>query len=65
MLKDRIITIMHHRIFAIDRGRGTEYVQWTSHRPGRPNVKGYGATKQAAIDDLKAKQPFHEIQDTY
>lgn len=64
-MKDRIVTIMHHRIFAIDRGMGTEYVQWTAHRPCRANIKGYGSTKQAAIDDLKAKQPFREIQDSY
>ena len=47
-----IITAKYYRDFAIDRGRGTEYVRWSAWRGSRPNVKGYGRTEDEAISDL-------------
>ena len=47
-----IVAEEYHRDFAIDRGRGTEYVRWSTWRESRPNVRGYGKTEEGAISDL-------------
>lgn len=51
----KIITKKYHRDFAIDRGKGTEYVRWVAWTALRPNVRGYGKTEAEAREDLATK----------
>ncbi|MDD5614932.1 MAG: hypothetical protein PHH85_01885 [Candidatus Methanoperedens sp.] len=38
--------------FSIDQGAGFRQAKFRAWRKGRPNVKGYGMTKEEAINDL-------------
>ena len=51
----KITTTKYYRVFAIDRGKGTEYVRWTAWRADRPNVRGYGMTEEEAKSDLDTR----------
>jgi len=54
---DDIITAKYHRVLAIDRGNGTEYVRWTAWEAGYPNRRGYGRTEEEAKNDLASFCP--------
>ena len=56
-MSNKIVTEEYHRDFAIDRGRGTEYVKWTAWETSCPNVRGYGKTEEEAKDDLRSRTP--------
>lgn len=47
-----VITAKYYREFAIDRGRGTEYVRWRAWEAEYPNHKGYGKTEEEAKENL-------------
>jgi len=46
------VTQERSRVFAIDRGQGTEYVTWTAWPEFFPMVRGYGQTEADARSDL-------------
>ncbi len=42
----------YYRDYLVDQGRGCRTVRYSAWRRTRPNVRGYGMTKQEAIHDL-------------
>ena len=46
------LTQQYHRNFLVGQGYGFRKVGWWAYRKPYPFTRGYGKTKQGAVDDL-------------